>query len=198
MGTIVESRFQNGVGVPGNNTNNNVSFASAQSSKQSNNIYLVIAIIVAGLELVIIGILLVMTFSQEDKVCTIDDIVEEIEKDNSPSENRKIYEDFDFDDTEEPLLVYARIADGKGGNEDYRMLLGWAEGYISSFGGDLPKSDGVSSASATTFDNLDEGTMVRRILLNTESGCALFDFNMDFSILKKYSLMAGNCSEYDL
>ena len=198
MGTIVESRFQNGVGVPGNNiSNNSVSYAPSQAPKQSNNAYLVIAIIVAGLELIIIGILLVMAFSHEEKVCTIDDIAKEVEKDDSPSENWKIYEDFMFDVQEEPLKVFAEVeVNGEPSVSSMEKLKNWSEGYVEKFGGEtMDDLTGIKKDDA--FMAIGDNGAVWRLTGETDDKCMRFDFTEDFQFLEKYSLMAGSCDELD-
>lgn len=196
-GSIVESRYNYGgeanTVIP--TAPANTSGVVSDGNKYRN--YMVIAILVALAELALIGILLVMAFSHEDKVCTYDDVARVAEKEDSPSENWKIYESYGFHDPEDALAVYAEVmTNGDLKDDGFLELVRWSEGYTELFGGNSLNKNAKPSKYEWLMADGGGSEMFWRLLVETNEGCARFDLGNDFTVLEKYSLTEGNCDEF--
>ncbi|MBQ3470456.1 hypothetical protein IJH23_01965 [Candidatus Saccharibacteria bacterium] len=200
MGPTIESRFTSGApdmttGTSGANLGGG-GLAQPGVGSSSRNRWLIITAISSALLLVVVAILLVMLLGREEKVCTYEDVVETVEKETSPSENWRIYEDFMFDVQEEALRVYAEaMTNGKLAEEGVETIRSWSEKYAGKFGGEAI-DETTEIVGVETFMFLDEDETVWRMIAGTSEGCVRFDFSTDFMFLEKYSLTAGNCDEF--
>lgn len=200
MGPTIESRFSSSASnmapttLGANLGGNGVAQPGAGSSL--NNRWLIITAISTALLLVVVVILLVMLLGREEKVCTYEDVMKTVENDPSPSENRKVYDDFMFDVQEDALKIYAEaMTNEKLAEDGVEMIKNWSEKYVGKFGGEAIKED-IEVGSLETYMALDGDEAVWRMITETSEGCVRFDFSTDFMFLEKYSLTAGNCDEF--
>lgn len=200
MGPTIESRFSSGASNVASTTSGaNLSgsgLAQPGAGSSMKNRWLIITAISTALLLIVVVILLVMLLGREEKVCTYEDVVETVEKEDSPSENRKIYEDFMFDVQEDALKIYAEaMTNEKLAEDGIETIRNWSEKYVGKFGGEVIKEE-MEVGNLETFMALDEDKTVWRMIAEMSDGCARFDFSTDFMFLEKYSLTAGNCDEF--
>lgn len=200
MGPTIESRFASGASnmaptASGANLSGG-GLAQPGAGSSMKNRWLIITAISTALLLIVVVILLVMLLGREEKVCTYEDVVETVEKEDSPSENRKIYEDFMFDVQEDALKIYAEaMTNGRLTEDGIQTIKNWSRKYVDKFGGEVI-SETVEIGELETFMASGEDETFWRLVADTSGGCARFDFSMDFMFLEKYSLTAGNCDEF--